>query len=87
MSTYPGAVAGNTIALFFIVPSDEWSMPSTTGEKPPPLSRHTLTKIDQHRALLFAGYDGKKRHNDTFVLDMKKWVWQLFYSIPLFYIT
>lgn len=74
------------IAFFFTVPSDEWSAPSTTGDKPPPLSRHTFTKIDKHRAVVFAGYDGKKKHNDTFVLDMEKWVGHLLNFVYMFFL-
>ena len=51
-----------------------WSLQSTTGEQPPPLAWHTFTKIDHHRAVVFAGFTGKSMNNDTFVLDMETWV-------------
>ena len=59
----------------FIPPADLWSVQATTGDRPPALNNLTLTKIDQHRAALFGGHDGRKYHNDTYVLDMATWVW------------
>ena len=61
----------------FIPPADLWSVQATTGDRPPALSYLTLTKIDQHRAALFGGYGGSWRHNDTYVLDMATWVWEI----------
>jgi len=51
-----------------------WAVQRTTGESPPPLSLHTFTKIDHHRAVVFGGYPLGSRLNDTFVLDMETWV-------------
>ena len=60
----------------FIPPADLWSVQATTGDRPPALYGLTLTKIDQHRAALFGGSDGRNRqNNDTYVLDMATWVW------------
>ena len=57
-------------------PAGVWAVQMTTGESPPPLSRHTFTKIDYHRAVVFGGYTGSSRLNDTYVLDMETWVWR-----------
>ena len=53
-----------------------WALQPTTGEKPPPLDDHTFIKIDNHRAVVFGGYTGTSRVNDTYVLDMETWVWR-----------
>ena len=53
-----------------------WSVQATTGEKPPPRSTYTFTKIDHHRAVVFGGGTGTKALNDAYVLDMEKWVWR-----------
>ena len=57
------------------VPAGVWAEQPTTGEKPPPLSSHTFTQVDHHRAVLFGGWTGR-RINDTYILDMKTWVWK-----------
>ena len=54
-----------------------WSVPHTTGEKPPPMARHTFTKVDHRRAVVFGGSLGGGKTNDTYVLDMETWVWRL----------
>ena len=59
----------------FCCPTEVWAAQPTTGEKPPPLDDHTFTKIDNHRAVVFGGYTGSSRVNDTYVLDMETWVW------------
>lgn len=47
---------------------------TVTGDEPPSLNGCTLTLIDQHTAVLFGGYDGHEYRNDTYLLDMEKWV-------------
>ena len=59
-----------------IILTGEWLSPPTTGEAPPPLSSHTFTKIDHHRAVVFGGNSGTQRFNDAYVLDMETWVWK-----------
>ena len=59
------------------VSTDEWSAQPTTGEKPPPLSHHTFTKIDHSRAVVFGGLTRNSRLNDSYILDMETWVWKL----------
>ena len=51
-----------------------WRAEATSGERPPGLWNHSLTMIDTHRALLFGGLDGRKRHNDAYLLDLVTWV-------------
>ena len=50
-----------------------WRYQATTGDKPPALSGHTLT-IVTGKGALFGGYDGGRRHNDTYILDLETWV-------------
>ncbi len=67
----------------------KWSVPTTTGDTPPPCSDFTFTAIDSHRAVLFAGCVPKLPSNndnlqicvddapavdDVIVLDYKTWV-------------
>ncbi len=67
----------------------KWSVPTTTGDIPPPCSDFTFTAIDSHRAVLFAGRVPKLPGSDTYlpdsvtdasavddviVLDYKSWV-------------
>ena len=54
--------------------TDTWTAQVTTGEKPPALSGHSLTIIDQCRAVLFGGWDGSYRRNETYTLDLDTWV-------------
>jgi len=54
-------------------PAGVWTVQPTTGDKPPPLTGHTFTKIDHHRAAVFGGFFGN-RTNDTYMLDMETWV-------------
>ena len=62
------------VTLCISFPTDTWTAQATTGEKPPALRGHTLTMVDQHRSILFGGYDGGRWHNDTYILDMETWV-------------
>ena len=70
---------GGSLRLIYFcsvtVPAGVWAVQPTTGQKPPPLSHHTFTMIDHHRAVMFGGYTGSSKVNDTYVLDMKTWVW------------
>ena len=63
-----------TLHCFVLGARGVWVAQPTTGEKPPPLSGHTFTKIDHKRAVAFGGSTGS-RVNDTYVLDMETWVW------------
>lgn len=62
------------IPPFLMLPPDTWSDQPATGEKPPPVSSHTFTKIDHHRAVVFGGFTGRSELDDTYVLDMETWV-------------
>ena len=46
-----------------------WSPVCVTGFKPSPREDHTLTAVDEKRAILFGGYDGQKKLNDVWLFD------------------
>ena len=46
-----------------------WSPVCVTGSKPSPRAGHTLTAVDEKRAILFGGDDGEKRLNDVWLFD------------------
>lgn len=70
-----GALVCSDLHIFccVIFPAEVWVVQETTGEKLPPLSSHTFTKIDHHRAVVFGGFTGTLA-NDTYMLDMETWV-------------
>ena len=49
--------------------SDCWSPVCVTGSKPSPRAGHTLTAVDEKRAILFGGGDGEKVLNDVWLFD------------------
>lgn len=53
-----------------------WSSPDIGGEKPPPCSAFSFTKVDQDRAVLFAGYQPGQgaRVNDVYVFNFRNMV-------------
>ena len=66
----------HAVVLYDLIPTDVWSAQPTSGESPPPLAYHSFIKIDHHRAVVFGGWSESGRLNDTYVLDMEKWVWE-----------
>ena len=40
----------------FIIPTDQWVSPNVSGNKPPPISDFTLSKIANEKVLLYGGY-------------------------------
>ena len=45
-----------------------------SGERPSPRYTCTLTALDNHRAMAFAGRSKEGRFNDTFILDVHRMV-------------
>ena len=39
----------------FMTPTDHWSSPNVSGDKPPPVNGFTLSKIANEKVLLFGG--------------------------------
>ena len=56
--------------MFF---SGTWSSPSFSGTRPSPCSAFSLTSIDDHRALLYGGWDGEHRCcvSDLYLIDFQ----------------
>ena len=51
-------------------PAGLWSSPLLRGSRPPPCAAFTLTSIDRHRAVLFAGKQPEHgRVNDLYIID------------------
>ena len=57
-------------SLIIFITTGTWSSIVCTGTRPPPCSAFTLTMIDNHRAVLFGGWQGGHRSNDAYILDM-----------------
>ena len=52
-----------------------WSSPSVKGEKPPPCSSFSFTKVDQDTVVLFGGFQpGSVRVNDLYLFNLRKMV-------------
>ncbi len=52
-----------------------WSSPELRGERPPPCSDFTFTMVDQHRAVLFGGFQhGRGGVNDVYLFDFRTMV-------------
>ena len=51
-----------------------WEKMNMSGNKPPKLSGHTLTKINATSAMLFGGQTNGRCINDTYILSMDTWV-------------
>ena len=43
------------MSIVFIIPTDHWISPSVSGDKPPPVSSFTLSKIANAKVLLYGG--------------------------------
>ena len=55
--------------------SGTWSSPPVSGTRPPPCAGFSLTMVDDHRAILFGGYQpGRGKSNDVYVLDLSRMV-------------
>ena len=53
----------------------KWSSPQTTGKRPPPCSNFSFTIVDDHRAVLFGGFQGGKgTTKDVYILDLRSMV-------------
>ena len=53
----------------------EWSTPEVSGDQPPPCVDFSFLSIDNHRAVVFGGFQPDKGAvSETYVLDMASWV-------------
>ena len=53
--------------------SGTWSSPAISGTRPPPATNFTLTSIDEYRALIFGGREGKylQKVSDVYLIDFR----------------
>ena len=47
----------------------EWTSPTVTGDRPPPISDFTLTSITNTTSLLFGGCIGDGASNDVYIFE------------------
>ncbi|XP_019862064.1 PREDICTED: kelch repeat-containing protein 2-like, partial [Amphimedon queenslandica] len=47
----------------------EWTSPTVTGDRPPPIDQFTLTSITNTTAILFGGETGNRYSNDVYVFE------------------
>ncbi|XP_019855233.1 PREDICTED: kelch domain-containing protein 1-like isoform X2 [Amphimedon queenslandica] len=47
----------------------EWTSPTVTGDRPPPIDAFTLTSINNTTAILFGGSSGDKKTKDVYILE------------------
>ena len=60
---------------YLILPSvGKWSIPTTTGPRPPPCSYFSFTAINGHQAVLFGGRQSDGRINDCYLIDFASMV-------------
>ena len=54
----------------------KWSIPTTTGPRPPPCADFTFTAVSDHLAVLFGGYQPGRRSrvNDCYVMNLETMV-------------
>jgi len=54
----------------------KWSIPTTTGPRPPPCSAFSFTAISDHLAVLFGGWQPRRggRVNDCYVMNFETMV-------------
>ena len=50
--------------IHIFIATDHWSSPNVTGDKPPPISSFTLSKIANNKVLLYGGYTGRGNSSD-----------------------
>lgn len=53
----------------------EWISPEMTGVRPLPCAAFSLTRVDQHRVVLFGGRQLLERTDQLHILDMENWHW------------
>lgn len=52
-----------------------WSTPDVVGDIPPPCVDFSFLSIDDHRAVVFGGFQPDKGAvSETYILNMEKWV-------------
>ena len=65
----------NKNSLSISLSAGKWSIPTTTGPRPPPCSNFTFTAVSDHLAVLFGGgRRGRTRVSDWYLMDFQTMV-------------
>ena len=68
----------------YVIATDHWSSPNVSGDKPPPLSNFTLSKIANEKVMLYGGKTAQGPSSELRVAtvfgDSVVSVWVLKYS-------
>ena len=62
------------IVCLISLSAGKWSIPTTTGCRPPPCSDFSFTAISDHLAVLFGGRQPEDRVNDCYVMNFETMV-------------
>ena len=57
------------IGLLFL---GEWTTPTVTGDRPPPIDTFTLTSVTNNTAVLFGGYTTNGDSNNVYIINFTK---------------
>ena len=57
------------VCLLFLLFLGEWTSPTVTGDRPPPIDGFTLTSITNTTSLLFGGDIGEGYSNDVYTFE------------------
>ena len=58
------------VFILFLLFLGEWTSPTVTGDRPPPIDSFTLTSMTNTTAILFGGHIGAGRFsNDVYVFE------------------
>ena len=55
------------VFILFLLFLGEWTSPTVTGDRPPPINAFTLTSITNTTSLLFGGDTGGGWSNDIYI--------------------
>ena len=57
------------VFILFLLFLGEWTSPTVTGDRPPPIDDFTLTSITNTTSLLFGGDIGDRLSNDVYTFE------------------
>ena len=57
------------VFILFLLFLGEWTSPTVTGDRPPPISHFTLTSITNTTSLLFGGNTGGGLSNNVYIFE------------------
>ena len=57
------------VFILFLLFLGEWTSPTVTGDRPPPIFAFTLTSVGNTTAIMFGGEIGDRYSNDVYVFE------------------